>query len=783
MELIERVPIRTIMWLSQTTYPKFRADCIKSSQDEGEPKLPTEDAMKQWYSVLQQFCATNIKTKGITKRIYSYSINTPAGLGGRLFAGGSLQGIWGKFRGLLMRDTTTDIDMSNSHPCALRYVCHLHNISCPHLEYYINNRDECLKQFQTRSIGKHLYLKATNNDKLNTTSNQKLPENFTKYDAEMKKIQKQLIHLPQYTELVDTVPDTKTYNYNGSAMNRILCYYENIILQHAIHILNKRGLELAVLMFDGCMVYGNHYSDKELLDEITEYVERKMPNLQMKWTYKEHDQSLKVPDDFDGTVVDNKNKNDKNFVCNDLEAAEKLYSLYPHWKYSEGVLYVFDDKSGLWKSDKITHNLIVTRFTDKLWVGISNRRIEMMEASKAKSYGNTTTLFMQMIEKLKTLCIDDHWIKRSQSSSLGKLLFNNGYLDMRTNIFYPTFNPDIFFVGKIYHDYAVFDQDDEIYMESIKKRLFYDPLGKSVGDCFILNLARGLAGDVMKRIFFGLGYGNTGKSTITKAFLKSCGDYIGTFDGNNFAYRNTGSDQASQNRWIMLLKDKRLIFSNEIKSTISLNGNAIKMISSGGDPVVGRGHCGNEIEFYLSFLCVVFANDLPKITPYDDAMNNRTRVVSYSKPYSENPTEFELLMDPNIDAEFDTLRFQRCFVELFIRQYWRGRQGEFKDEPAEMTQAKEDWIGSDIGCISGFLRDYEITNNISDYVRSSEIEEWIEQGKYGLTMKKFGMEMKQYTMKNRFENVVNDQKKINGKVPRVWFGIKRIELIMENIIV
>jgi phage/plasmid-associated DNA primase len=531
-------------------------------------------------------------------------------------------------------------------------------------------------------------------------------------------------------------------------------------------------------MFDGLMIYGNHYSNKLLLSEITDYVESKMPGLQMKWTYKEHDNELHVPDDFDETQINIKNC--KDFVCNDLEAAEKIYSLYPHWKCCKGELYVFDEKTGMWKNDKITHNLIVTRFTNQLWVGVSNRRTEMLEASKVKSYGNTTTLFNQMIEKLKTLCVDDYWIGKSQASSLGKLLFNNGYLDMQTNTFYTQFNPDIYFAGKINHDYKPFDQADEEYIESIKSRLFYEPLGKAVGDCFILNLTRGLAGDVMKRIIFGLGYGNTGKSTITKAFLKSCGDYIGTFDGNNFAYRNTGNDQASQNRWLMLLKDKRIIFSNEIKSTISLNGNAIKTVSSGGDSVVGRGHGGNEIEFNLSFLCVVFANDLPKITPYDDAVNNRTRVVSYTKPYTENPTEFELKIDYNIDAEFDTLRFQRCFVELFIRQYWRGRQGEFKDEPTEMIQAKEDWIGTEVGCISGFLRDYEITNNVDDYVRSSEIEEWIEQGKYGLTMKKFGMEIKQYTMKNKMENVLSSQKKIYGKAIRIWLGIKHIEHIIDN---
>ena len=764
MELTERVSLQKTQWLSQLSYSDFVDKCLNKL------KKHTSDECKSSYSLLQQFCKTNLKTGGITKRIYAYST---AGTSGRLFSGGSLQGLPSTIRGLFMRDGVgTDIDMSNAHQIVLRYICKIHNIPCQHLEYYINNRDACLAKFESRDIGKIAYLTALNKDSINR--NKALPIEFKKYDIEIKKIQKQIVKIKEYSDFVCSVPDIKSYNKIGSAVNKIMCHYENIILQHAIHVVNRKGIEIAILMFDGLMMYGDYYKDKGLLEEITNYVEKQMPGLDMKWTYKEHNTSLVIPEKF---VYDDSftNADKKSFVCNDLEAAEKLYSLYPHWKYSENELFVFDDKSGLWKNDRITHNLIVSRYTDSLWIGVKGKH-DVLEASKIKSYGNTTTLFIQMLEKLKILCIDDHWLKRSASSSLGKLLFNNGYLDLRKNTFHTAFNPDIVFTGKIYQNYSSdFSLDDEAYMSSIKRRLFYEPLGKNAGDFFILNLARGLVGDMMKRILFGLGSSNTGKSTITKALLKTCSDYVGTFDGNNFAYRNTSNDSASQNRWLMLLKNKRLIFSNEIKSTIPLNGNLIKMVTSGGDAVVGRQHAGNECEFYLSFLCVVFANDLPKITPYDDAVNNRVRVVSYTKPYVESPTnEHELLMDPNIDAEFDTLDFRRCFLEIFIRQYSLGRQGAFSVEPIEVLQAKEDWIGIDVGCLSAFLQVYEITNDENDYVTSGEIQEWLELGKYGITMKKFGMEMKQYLLKHKLDKVVNILKKMNGKPLRVWIGIKSL---------
>jgi len=57
---------------------------------------------------------------------------------------------------------------------------------------------------------------------------------------------------------------------------------------------------------------------------------------------------------------------------------------------------------------------------------------------------------------------------------------------------------------------------------------------------------------------------------------------------------------------------------------------------------------------------------------------------------------------------------------------------------------------------------------------SSEIQEWLEEKKTGITMKKFGMEIKRYIMKNNLKNVKCDNKKINGCCKKVWFGIKNI---------
>lgn len=302
MELIERPNQDAVYYLNSISFETFRDDCISDAEMKGDKK-PTPKDIKQWHTILKQFCKTNIKTKGITKRIYSYSQTTHSGLGGRLFCSGSLQSIWSVYRGLLMRGIGTDLDMSNAHPVILRYICSLHDIPCPQLEYYINNRDRCLAEFDSREEGKKAYLSAVNSDRYSRCKN--APSSFKRFDDEMGWVQRQIVSIPEYQKIVQTVPDSRELNnFNGSAINRVMCYYENIILGHAIHVINARGLEIAILMFDGLMVYGDLYADCSLLQEIEEYVESKMRGLQMKWAYKQHDTTLEIPEDFVEEVVD-----------------------------------------------------------------------------------------------------------------------------------------------------------------------------------------------------------------------------------------------------------------------------------------------------------------------------------------------------------------------------------------------------------------------------------------------------------------------------------------------
>jgi hypothetical protein len=301
MELIERLPIDKIKFLNTMKYADFKNYAKSSCKNE-------EERIKQ-FDMMKSFCATNIKCRGEVKRIYSYTQTTPLEVGGRLYCGNSLQSIPKKIRGFLLKDIATDIDMKNAHPVILRYLCKINKIHCPELEYYCNHRDEILDAGDRDKI-KTMYLCAVNTDEINKKTKD---TNFKKFDKECKEIQKKLTSLECYKHIVDTVPASRNYNWLGSAINRILCVYENRILQEVINFLNKKQIEILGTAFDGLLMYGNYYDDVDMLVEINLHIESKFSGLNMQFDYKEHDDELEMPDNDNEQSTWVEVENDKTY--------------------------------------------------------------------------------------------------------------------------------------------------------------------------------------------------------------------------------------------------------------------------------------------------------------------------------------------------------------------------------------------------------------------------------------------------------------------------------------
>jgi len=309
MELYETFDLTKINYLNSLTFEQYKPYCNTSCKNEAERKIK--------YNMMKSFCQAHIKCKGEIRRVYSYTLKTPNEVGGRLYCGNSVQGLGRRVRGFLCKNWT-DVDMKNAHPVIARYLCKKNNIEIPMLNYYIENRDVICSRFG--KDGKTMFLCALNDDKLNKKVKDKF---FNDFDKECKMIQSKMTSLPEYKHIVDTTPLDKSYNWNGSAFNRIMCVYENKILQEVITVLNSKNIKIGALMFDGIMVYPSkkedgtlqdYYKDELLLNDISNHINNKFEGLNMNFSYKEHNDEIVMPENYEMEIQIEREKDDGYFT-------------------------------------------------------------------------------------------------------------------------------------------------------------------------------------------------------------------------------------------------------------------------------------------------------------------------------------------------------------------------------------------------------------------------------------------------------------------------------------
>jgi len=473
----------------------------------------------------------------------------------------------------------------------------------------------------------------------------------------------------------------------------------------------------------------------------------------------------------------------------DLEACNIIYTqIKERLVYARDVLYYKKEYYWIEKIENIKSALrhyVTNSGIERL--NEYNEPVPYVQNKKA-----TDAVTGLLIDKIIVKNVNDEWTNDMFKSSLGKILFKNGYYDFHKGKFFTFKNKDydhsIIFIKHIDYDFIIPETvnkgDDSFifaeYVTDVKRRLFIDPFGEAMADYYILNLARGLAGDAMKRILFGIGDANTGKSTITTAMDKSIGSYFGTFNGNNLAMKKFANpDDAQALRWLMLLAGCRIIASNEIAPDAVINGEILKkMVSGGRDKVVARGHGGNETEFNISFLPIVYANDLDKIQPFDDAVRDRVRSIPYEKVYKDEPSNvFELQKDKGLDAEILTFNFRYAFLTLLMDAYKTFM--ETKDDLEESIKDKQeesmnDTFNEEEDFIKKFKTEFEITNCSTDFTSNIVIEDWMKSKLKGVSISKLSRDLKKFSILNNLCNVKKDSKKVNKITKRGWFGIKKL---------
>lgn len=215
--------------------------------------------LKKLKSTLERYLHTS--RHGCVNTIYLKHNNR-----GRFFAArsASLQGMKKAIRHTIASDFYRDVDIKNSHPVMLKFLCDQENLDCPFLSQYVSNREELLGQIGVnREIAKDTYLSLTNGGKKAIEIQN--TEHIKGYMAEMKRLHKHFAEkehelLKQVKE--ERVKKGKDYNHEAALTNVLLCDLENDVLMAIFSFFGKP--KDAVLCFDGIMLPKSRFQNLDL---------------------------------------------------------------------------------------------------------------------------------------------------------------------------------------------------------------------------------------------------------------------------------------------------------------------------------------------------------------------------------------------------------------------------------------------------------------------------------------------------------------------------------------
>ena len=665
---------------------------------------------------------------------------------------------------------TTDIDAKNCHPKILRYLCRIHNIDCQKLDFYVENREVIIKMGLAT---KDDYLKSTNDSKINKNIQDSF---FKEFDKEMKQIQKKIMEIEEYKDIILSVPkEKKEYNWNGSALNRILCMYENNILQEVIKTLNELGIEIAVLMFDGLMIYGNYYDDLNLLEKIKNTVEEKFIGLNMEWAYKNHCDKLKIEDlknesheeinydflpDYIKKIIESPSECVIADVMKELYG-KKYYYIDPdkkRWIEYKNKMWV-DSVFGMRPLIDTVFHTEMKKYLEKIteeinkydegtinYNNIIQKRDILYDVCKRLQ---KTIDKNNILKELSEKCINnDFMIDMNKEKYMipiknGKII-NLNSLEIRDRLETDKFNYE-FPVN-----YIELDCDDEIIAKKYFMELFCN--NELIVKCFIDILKSSITGEKLRYIFFCTGTGRNGKSLLFKLmkmmFNKSM-DII-----SELVIINSKSLKSNINTEIEKLDKIRIGYVTELKEEDTLNSEMIKKIS-GGDDIDLRSLRKTNTSLTPTCNLFVLTNELPKFK-VEVAMIDRIVVIPFNNKFEIN-TAYEGEMIKKIDILFS-----------YILKY--GVISDKFDFPQEMLEAKKEYVeDNDVNYLKDFIEseiDLIIGKNIKrdDFRRA--YNDWCKSLSYPLDKrsdKSFSREMTKLKIENASFHGIRVYKNISIK--------------------
>lgn len=643
------------------TIDQHKLNYILENFDEFKPQL-RKVSFKRVYEPLK-ICRSYLnKSKGGQVSV-TYNQHDKQG---RMHAnkGLSLQIIPREIRHTIARDNYVDIDMVNSGPNILSNLCKKYGFDCDYIDDYIEDRQKHINDLGlSKSEGKMLFIMII----FGNESDYKKLQNKTKFlkrfkrevsnieDEFAKKFPKELKKIIKKRDKAD-----KSYNYEGSLMNHLICVEENNILM-AIHEFYDSPEDCS-LQFDGLMIRKRDDGDYKLR-ECEAYVEEKL-GFKIQLIEKPMDQGFDIPDDiepyvdvdiFDGNII---SKMLYEYVVNQNFNDNTLSSLYCE-EYKHDIVtideagngYIWSESKKLWTKSTPTDLMSRVRSSDgqimkafddvqRIITGKYNDLPNPKDSKdpNKKKIDSIMKYFKKCKERVQTVrCAKDAFsfskislmdIDFEDSLNMNHSLFPcvGGIIDLKTSESRERTKEDKFsFECPVnYIDPLEWTKEDKELQHEFVEKIFMED--KEYIEYRRVKCGAYLCGNSEQReidIFHGTG--RNGKTTFTNALQLILGNFAGKLNKDTIVIdpkSHKSHNPSGHSAHLAVLIGKRFIIVDEIDEQDVINGAAFKPIVS-NDPInIRRLH--QEEKTYNIFCDIgLNSNHVPKYNKNDQAITDR----------------------------------------------------------------------------------------------------------------------------------------------------------------
>lgn len=635
-------------------------------------------------------------------------------------------------RSALAQKSYWDVDMRNAQPTLLQQFAEKRGWKCDVLKRYNENREEYLTELAEALDVERWEAK----DRVTALMFGGQAAGLTSFFV--KELQPEIAMMMRnvFREFSKEYPSVAKRG-ERSMMAMVLQTEERKCLLAMDSSLAKQGRSMDVYIHDGGLVRkkdGEHHFPNETLRKTEKDVEE-ATGYKISLALKEMKTTLERESDEDMIPSD--------VIVDDAFAAKTFVKLMEDKIVLDMVVWMFDETTGIWTREEECLHRKMVEFGEKLVF----RQMGPM-GIKIYNYSGDVAHQDRLRRSLPSVLTDQRgYFSDRLESGVNKLLFKDGIYDFTTHTFTPGFDPAVIFFGGVPRPFPKVRNDTAI--EFVRTKFFRDPFkNPAVGDALIHFLGRGLAGHYeAKKVVIAYGPENSTKGTLVKHLTTTFGaGLLGSFQGDSLLLRNSDVEATKSLSWLKKFCHKRIAASSEITmdplKPRPINGNLLKSISGGGDPITLRTNHKDEEEVVNMALCFVFVNDLPPIAPADGSVRDRLVTIPYSYGFVDEPKfAYQKPRDHTISATLKTDEYRDATVWLLLdaMKAWDGQPYSL---PEECKALKDDLAPmTDIAELLG--ENYDLTGNPEDWIPTEELVAFLRSRKVDGSDRKIGDKLTQ----------------------------------------